>query len=95
MTQSQQHAVAAGFIHILQTHHDVYERWIKIPKDDYTAIGKLIQQEVGLAQAPTKDDLHAMAAYIDSHLKEQTSAIQAANANAPHHVGFMIATQQS
>lgn len=94
MTESQRHAAAAGFIHILQTHQEVYDRWIKIPKDDYAAIGKLIQDEVGLAKAPDETDLRAMAAYIDSHLKEQTQAIQRANSNAPKHVGFAVVTQQ-
>lgn len=95
MMQSQQHAVAAGFIHILQTHHEVYERWIIVPKDDFAAIGKLIQDEVGLATAPDEPDLRAMAAYIDAHLKEQTQAIQSANSDAPKHIGFAALTQQS
>lgn len=95
MTESQRHAVAAGFLHILHVHHDVYERWIKIPKDDAPAIGKLIQEEMGLAKAPDKADLDAMAAYIDAHLKEQTEAIRHTNSNAPHHVGFLVLTQQS
>lgn len=95
MTESQRHAVAAGFLHILQTHHEVYERWVKIPKDDDAAIGKLIQDEMGLAKAPDKADLHAMATYIDSHLHDQVEKIQAANTNAPKHVGLIMATQQS
>jgi hypothetical protein len=95
MTQSQQHAVAVGFLHILQAHQDVYERWIVIPKDDMVAIGALIQQEVGLAQAPEAADLQAMADYVDAHLKDQTAAIQSANSDAPKHVGFVVATQQS
>jgi hypothetical protein len=95
MTESQRHGIAAGFLHILQTHSDVYDRWIKIPKDDAAKIGALIREEMGLSQAPDAADLAAMASYIDAHLKTQVEKIQAANANAPKHVGFVLVTQQS
>jgi hypothetical protein len=95
MTESQRHGVAAGFLHLLQTHHDVYDRWIKIPKDDAAQIGALIREEMGLSQAPDKADLEAMASYIDAHLKDQVEKIQAANTNAPKHVGLVLATQQN
>jgi hypothetical protein len=95
MTESQRHGIAAGFLHILQTHHDVYERWIVIPKDDAAKIGALIREEMHLASVPDAQDLAAMASYIDAHLKTQVEQIQAANANAPKHVGFVSSTQQS
>lgn len=95
MTESQRHGIAAGFLHLLQTHPDVYDRWIKIPKDDAAKIGALIREEMHLSQMPDKADLNAMAAYIDAHLKDQVEKIQAANSNAPRHVGFVAATQQS
>ncbi len=95
MTESQRHAVAAGFLHILHVHRDVYDKWIRIPKDDYAAIGKLIKEEMNLATAPDQADLHVMATYVDQHLKDQTSAIQAANANAPRHVGMIALMQQN
>jgi hypothetical protein len=95
MTEIQRHAIAAGFLHVLHVHNDLFERWMRIPKDDYTAIGELLKNEMGLAQAPDKDDLQAMAAYIDAHLKSDVAAIQEAHENAPKHVGFMTVTQQS
>lgn len=95
MTDTQQRAVAAGFMHVLQTHADVYAQWEKIPKDDYAAIGKLIQDTMGLAQTPSQADIHAMASYVDAHLKEDVATVQAANANAPRHVGFIAMMQQS
>jgi hypothetical protein len=95
MTETQRHAVAAGFLHVLQTKPDVYAQWMKIAKDDYAGIGKLIQDTMGLAQTPSKDDLNAMAAYVDAHLQDQVSAIQEADTNAPRHVGFMVLTTQN
>ena len=95
MTESQRHGIAAGFLHILHAHHGVYERWIAIPKDDAAKIGGLIREELGLAHAPDKADLEAMAKYIDAHLKEQVGKIQEAHANAPKHVGLILAMQQS
>jgi hypothetical protein len=94
MTESQRHGVAAGFLHILQTHHEVYERWMAIPKDDAARIGALIREEMSLAQAPDRADLEAMATYIDAHLKEHVDKIQEAHANAPRHVGMILLTQQ-
>jgi len=95
VTESQQHGVAAGFLHILQTHSQVYEKWMHIPKDDYLSIGTLIKEEMGLSTAPDVSDFHAMATYVDAQLKGQVSAIQSANANAPRHVGFLAAMQQN
>ena len=89
MTESQRHAVAAGFLHILHAHPEVYERWIAIPQGDVAATGKLIHKELGLAQEPSSEDLEAMARYIDGHLKTQVEQIQAAHVNAPRHVGFI------
>jgi hypothetical protein len=86
MTESQRHAVAAGFLHILHAHPEVYERWIT--KGDAATTAKLIQDELGLAQPPTKEDLEVMARYIDTHLKMQVEQIRAAHTNAPRHVGF-------
>ena len=94
MTETQRHAVAAGFLHVLQTKPDVYAQWMKIAKDDYAGIGKLIQDTMGLAQAPGKDDLTEMANYVDAHLQTQVGQIQAADANAPRHVGFFVLMNQ-
>ena len=95
MTDTQRRAVAAGFLHALQSSPEVYNEWSGIKKDDYGAIGALIQKTVGLAQQPTQDDIHAMAKYIDSHLQEHVAAIKAEHDDAPRHVGFVAAMQQS
>lgn len=95
MTDTQRRAVAAGFLHALQTSPDVYQEWSGIAKDNYAAIGALVQKTIGLSQAPSRDDIVAMAQYIDSHLQEHVTAIQAQHDDAPHHVGFMVLMQQN
>lgn len=93
MTDSQRHAVAAGFVHILAKHANVYERYSKV-RGNPAAMGKLIQEEMALAHAPDEADLRAMETYIDEDLKEQTEAIRRANQNAPRQVGFVGGTTQ-
>ncbi len=95
MTTTQRRAVAAGFLHALQTSPDVYQEWSGIAKDDYAAIGALVQKTMGLSAAPTQDDIVAMAQYIDSNLQQHVDAIKAQHLDAPHHVGFMAMMQQN
>ncbi len=95
MNDVQQRATAAGFIHALHTSPDLFKEWMDTKKDDDAAIGKLVQKTLGLAQAPDKQDLHAMAAYIDAHLKDDVAEFHAAHPSAPRHVGMVFLTQQS
>lgn len=95
MTDTQRRAIAAGFLHALQTSPDVYQEWSGIAKDNYAAIGALVQKTLGLSQTPTTEDLHAMAQYVDAHLNDTVAAIKAEHDDAPHHVGFMTMMQQN
>ena len=95
MTDVQQRSIAAGFLHALQTTPALYQEWNAIPKDDAVAIGALIQKTMGLAQAPSVDDLNAMAAYVDKNLGDQVKALQASNPDMPSHVGSMFLMQQN
>jgi len=95
MTDVQQRATAAGFLHALQTTPALFNEWNAISKDDDAAIGALIQKTMGLSSAPTKADLHAMAAYIDAHLGEQVTALRQSNPQAPSHVGEIFMMQQN
>ena len=95
MTDVQQHAAAAGFLHVLHTSPDVYNEWSPIKKDDYAALGKLIQKTVGLHETPSTEDIHAMASYVDAHLKDEAASFHAAHPDAPHHVGSFAMMQQS
>jgi hypothetical protein len=95
MTDVQQRAAAAGFLHVLHTSPELFNEWMDTKKDDGAAIGKLVQKTLGLAQAPGTQDLHAMATYIDAHLKDDVSEFHAAHPNAPRHVGEIFLMQQS
>ncbi|MGA7571403.1 MAG: hypothetical protein WBG27_04175 [Candidatus Aquilonibacter sp.] len=95
MNDVQQRAAAAGFIHALHTSPELFNEWMGTKKDDDVAIGKLVQKTLGLAQAPDKQDLHAMATYIDAHLKDEVTKFHAAHPTAPHHVGIAFLMQQS
>ena len=86
-------AVAAGFLHALQTTPALFDEWMKIAKDDSAAIGALVARTLDLAQVPTAEDLHAMAHHVEAHLSGMVAEIQAANANAPKTVGFLIFMQ--
>ena len=93
MNDVARRAVAAGFLHALQTTPALFDEWMKTAKDDTAAIGALVARTLGLAQVPDADDLHAMAHHIDAHLSGAVSEIQAANAGAPKTVGFFFIMQ--
>lgn len=95
MTDVQRHATAAGFLHVLHASPEVFKEWNPIKKDDYAAIGKLIQKTVGLREMPSTDDIHAMASYVDAHLKDELAEFHRAHADVPHHVGGLAMMQQS
>lgn len=94
MNDLQRKAAAAGFLHALTQSKDTFSQWMKTPKDDHEAIGGLVQHTLGLAQKPSKDDLHVMAQHVDAHLGDQAAKVQAQDANAPHHVGLILLMQQ-
>ena len=93
MNDVARRAVAAGFLHALQTTPALFDEWMKIAKDDTAAIGALVARTLGLAQVPTADDLHAMAHHVDAHLSGMVAEIQAANAGTPKTVGFIFVMQ--
>lgn len=94
MTEVQRRATAAGFLHVLHTSPEVFNEWNPIKKDDYVALGKLIQKTVGLQETPSAEDIHGMASYIDAHLKDEAAKFHQAHAAAPHHVGTLAMMQQ-
>jgi len=95
MTEVQRHATAAGFLHVLHHSAPVFNEWNAVKKDDYGALGALIKKTVGLSETPSKDDIVAMASYIDSHLKDEAGKFAAAHANTTHHVGIIAMMQQN
>jgi hypothetical protein len=95
MTEIQQRATAAGFLHALHTSPELFKEWSNVKKDDYAELGRLIQKTVGLSAAPTSADIHAMAAYIDGHLQKESSAFHEAHPEVSHNVGTIAMMQQS
>ncbi len=93
MNDVARRAVAAGFLHALQTTPALFDEWMKTPKDDSAAIGALVAWTIGLAQVPDTDDLHAMAHHVAEQLSGMVSEIQAAHAGAPKTVGFFFVMQ--
>lgn len=95
MTDVQRQATAAGFLHVLHRSPDVFKEWSAAKKNDYPALGKLIQKTVGLSETPSATDIHAMAAHVDAHLKDEAKSFAAAHPEAQHHVGVIAMMQQS
>lgn len=89
MTTTQIRSTAAAFLTALST-PDVFGAWAAVPKDDKVAVGKFFAQTLGLAQAPTSDELTALEAAI-LELTGQTTP----DVRAPQHVGFMVMMQQT
>ena len=94
MNDVARRAVAAGFLHALQTTQALFDEWMKTAKDDTAAIGALVARTLGLAQVPDADDLHAMAHHIDAHLSGAVAELRAASKSLPEHVGIIALTQQ-
>jgi hypothetical protein len=90
VTETQQHGAAAGFLHVLHTSPDVFQKWIELQKGDYAGIGSLLQESLGLAETPTPDDLHAMTTHIATSLKTEVEAFAQANPTAPRHAGGFV-----
>lgn len=91
MANVQHAAIAAGFMHAL---HDpeTFAKWQAV-RNDPAAIGKLMQETLGLAQAPSAADIEAMREYAETHLRDQHEKIKEQNEDAPHTVGFAFTMQ--
>lgn len=91
MANIQHKAIAAGFIHAL---HDpaVFAKW-EAAKDNPAALTKLIQETLGLAQAPSASDMDEMKAYAEQHLQDDHASLTEAQPNAPRTVGYMFTMQ--
>jgi hypothetical protein len=77
MNEIQQKAAVAGFIHALRHSPAVRDEWFEIRKTrDWTSLRGLIGRTVGLAQAPTEEELNAMSRHAQAHLMPQLTELQ-------------------
>lgn len=94
MTDVQRRAIAAGFIHALAQSHETLAAWSQVSKTDATAVGAFIQKTLGLASAPSAEDLSTMSTYVQGNLQEQVKAVQAQDPETASHRGIFVAAQQ-
>ncbi|MHB8147617.1 MAG: hypothetical protein ACYDGM_10220 [Vulcanimicrobiaceae bacterium] len=95
MKDIQRRAVAAGFVHALAQSRETLAEWSRLPKSDAAAVGAFIQKTIGLASAPSAEDLSAMSSYVQSDLQSQVKSVQAQDADVVNHTGIIVLTQQS
>ena len=94
MNDIQRRAVAAGFVHALTCSREALEEWSRLPKSDAAAVGAFIQKTLGLAAAPSTDDLEAMSSYVQSDLQAQVKSVQAQDVDVVNHTGSFMMMQQ-
>lgn len=67
MNPTQQIAVAAGFLQALHASEPVLDSWSTLAAvSNWAGVCELIQETLGLTEAPTEDDLAAMRAYVNA-----------------------------
>lgn len=99
MTKEQHEGVVAGFLHLLDRSDSVRASWLQTIQENAQkpsperseALAALVQKTLGLAQAPTADDMQHMLAHANNVLQDRVSAIKA-HADVPRTVGNMFNT---
>lgn len=90
MDDKERNDAADEFLDQLRKSPDLFKKWMATPKDDAAAIGKLVQDAVGLDHTPSEDDLEAMSAHATPNLKKIVQSVQPA---AVSFTGAMFGTQ--
>ena len=86
MTDTQQRAVVAGFLHVLTGSPDVYAQFQKVESNP-GEVGKFIAQTMNLKDHPSAEDLKKMADYADAHLTEHVSKLSSMKGGVPKQCG--------
>ena len=86
MTEIQQQAVVAGFMHVLTSSPKVYEDFQKIRRNP-VEVGRFIAQTMNLKDHPSAADLAAMAKYADAQLNPHVEKLNAMQGGVPKQVG--------
>ncbi len=94
MNDIQRRAVAAGFVHALAQSREALTEWSRLSKSDPALVGMFIQKTLGLAIAPSTEDLATMSSYIQSDLQAQVKAVQEQDADVVNHAGTIALMQQ-
>lgn len=89
MTDTQQQAVVAGFMHVLTTSPKVYEDFQKIRRNP-VEVGRFIAETMNLKDHPSAGDLAAMATYADVQLAPHAEKLNAMQGGVPKQVGGMF-----
>lgn len=84
-------AIAAGFMHALSD-PSTFAKW-QAAQNDPAAIGKLIQETLGLAQPPSAADIEEMRKHAEDQLQDQHEKIKEQQSSVPHMVGFAFTMQ--
>lgn len=88
MTDTQQRAVVAGFLHVLTTSPELYADFQKIESNPQ-AVGEFITKTMNLKSQPGATDLKNMAAYADEQLADHVEKLGAAG-GVPKQCGNMF-----
>ena len=86
MTDTQQRAVVAGFLHVLTNSPEVYAQFQKVQSNP-TEVGKFIAQTMNLKDHPSADDLKKMAKYADAQLAPHVEKLNTMQGGVPKQVG--------
>lgn len=97
MTPEQQEGIVAGFLHVLDRSDSVRREWLgvveanatKSAEDRAEALGTLVQKTLGLAQAPTADDMTQMVGHANRALAERVAQVRAHD-DVPRTVAVMF-----
>lgn len=89
MTAQQIKNVAAGFVHVLIKHPEVYDAWVPVARSgDVAGIGKFLQETMHLQSTPTSADIEAMDSHLGTSMQEDVAAFREARPDAPVVVGI-------
>ena len=99
MTPEQHEGVVAGFLHLLDRSDAVRKEWLDTvqqnaqkPLDQRSAaLAALVQKTLGLAQAPSADDMQKMLAHANTVLADRVASIKS-HGDVPRTVGSIFNT---
>lgn len=86
MTEIQQRAVVAGFLHVLTASPEVYGSFQKVGSNP-TDVGRFIAETMNLKDHPNAADLQRMASYADQQLAPHVDKLNSMQGGVPKQCG--------